>query len=861
MANNIISKNIEFLRNNRIIYICGCNLIIYDLTTRKSQFILRRYPDFTITSLSVAYRSENEGYVCIGEYNTLNNKSQISVINLFDHSLQYNLYNKDQKSLEWRVFNAKIMKNNHYCIALAKKEGSGLNGNINVNLSSNIPNINLNSSLNLQNMQMNNLNSSTQNLGNLASFNTNSSTVFSSQNYLNMNSMKISSINPSQTKFSFWKYSQELFISETILDEDIYDCAYNPKNSHELILCGKGYMRLWNVFINQGSLKEHPQRYLKNKQEKEHTFIKAEFFENKSFMFAVGSIENVIFIIEGFNVLCEINSSYKRENIMDLNVIGIKNLTEEEDEIVEGGNVSVNARKSQGWAKQGLNNNLDEKNKNNVTGSISFSTAKRNSSLMEENAGLSNNNFNLNNNSVKDLKENNSNSIFNLNNNKEKENLNNLQTENSEINNKINDKNQRNNSKEKNPNMKNSTAFENRPGGKSIFESMYSKQGFLRDNSLRSFNLIGNNYVLFTFQDDSITYVYKLDKDLKRKKELQGSNGNMVNSIANYQAISLEEITKENKEKEEIMVNRISKNIKQIINVSANEDLTKLLYMVEVYTKENSNFHLTKNSRVENNTNYQAETQICLFLFNRKNMKLTFEKEIFNNFFHNYQTTGFTLCEKNQMFYSINDNKCLRCFDYKNNFFLMQNKLKEQPLFITACPNNNLIGISFSNKFSLYFQLREKLLLFSEFDVTNSQAKFSEKGDFIAIYGENNYSKMYNIYFIDTLYLNTVHIIENFKSKIKKLCWLDNDRYLFAMFENNNIFGWNVNMDFLTINLMYRFKDKEIDLESTYFRMIFKHFVKGNEYEDFEYDFKNDLIILSHKNLDKVKFYIQIKIK
>ena len=106
---------------------------------------------------------------------------------------------------------------------------------------------------------------------------------------------------------------------------------------------------------------------------------------------------------------------------------------------------------------------------------------------------------------------------------------------------------------------------------------------------------------------------------------------------------------------------------------------------------------------------------------------------------------------------------------------------------------------------------------------------------------------------MDTLYLNTVHIIENFKYKVKKLCWMDNDRYIFALFENNNIFGWYVNLDFLTVNLQNRFKDREINIEATYFKMIFKHFIKGNEYKDFEYDYKNDLIILTHKNLDRVK--------
>ena len=62
--------------------------------------------------------------------------------------------------------------------------------------------------------------------------------------------------------------------------------------------------------------------------------------------------------------------------------------------------------------------------------------------------------------------------------------------------------------------------------------------------------------------------------------------------------------------------------------------------------------------------------------------------------------------------------------------------------------------------------------------------------------------------------MNTVHIIENFKSKIKKMIWFDNDRYFFALFENNNIFGWNINLDFLTVNFMTRFKDKEIPYSS-----------------------------------------------
>lgn len=874
--NNLINKNVEFIKNNKVIYICGCNLVICDLATKTSQFILRNSPDYSITSMSVGFRCVNEGFVCIGEYNKTNSKSQISVISLENHNTQYVLTNKDQRSIEWKVFNAKIMKNNSYCIALSKKENPNYNSNpgsmYNFGSSNNKSNsfvlnpmnagnniadnivsksINFNTIKNnsLKNLAVNNVNKSI----NFANFNGGNINT-NSNNNMTVNNININN-NQSQTKFSFWKYSQELFISETILDEELYDCAYNPKNSHEIILCGKGYMRLWNVFINQGSLKEHPQRYLKNKQEKEHTFIKAEFFENKSFMFAVGTLENIIFIIEGFNVICEINAGYKKENIIDLNVNGIKNLTEEEipqeddfkikktnhslpnsnTNIIVNNNTIAKLNNNNNQYNSNSNDNinaseLNNKINQNISGSISLSNGKKNSSILDENINIYNNRNNVNDNSILlNLNEKNHNSQdanidFNSGKNIKTENNNNMNHMNTNGNTNSRIMNTMDNN---NDNLKSQNIFSNINN-----TNIYCNKTFFRENVLQTFNLIGNNLILFTFQNESITYLYRLDKELKRKKDLLASNSSL-NSLAGSVNIRSEEMEKESREKEEILVNRISKNIKSILNVTTNEDFSKLIYTCEI--------------------SCGRESQICLYLFNRKNLKISFEKEIFNNFFHQYNTTGFSLCEKNQMFYSINDNKSLRCIDYKNNFFLMQNKLKEQPLNITTCPNNNLIGISFAEKFSLYFQLREKLLLFSEFDVSHSQAKFSEKGDYIAIYGENNFSKTYNIYFVDTFYLNTVHIIENFKSGVKKICWFDNDRYIFALFENNNVFGWNVNFDLLTVNLYNRFKDKEIDIESTYFRMIFKHFVKGNEYENFEYDYKNDLMILTHKNHDKVK--------
>ena len=127
------------------------------------------------------------------------------------------------------------------------------------------------------------------------------------------------------SRISFMKYSYENFISQETIPEELIYCCYNPKNTIELVMCGRGYLRLWNVFINEGTLKEHQQRFLRGKQEKEKTFIKAQFFEKKPFLLIVGTWENIFYIIDSFQVIHELNACYSGENIFDLNVQNFNN--------------------------------------------------------------------------------------------------------------------------------------------------------------------------------------------------------------------------------------------------------------------------------------------------------------------------------------------------------------------------------------------------------------------------------------------------------------------------------------------------------------------------------------------------------
>ena len=133
------------------------------------------------------------------------------------------------------------------------------------------------------------------------------------------------------TRISFSRYYSDNFVCQETIPEELTYCCYNPKNTIELIICGKGYLRLWNIFINEGALKEHQQRFISGKKEKEHNFIKAQFFEKKSFLLIVGTKENMFYIIDSFSIIHEINMCYSNENIYDLNIQNILNFKESYD--------------------------------------------------------------------------------------------------------------------------------------------------------------------------------------------------------------------------------------------------------------------------------------------------------------------------------------------------------------------------------------------------------------------------------------------------------------------------------------------------------------------------------------------------
>ena len=275
-------------------------------------------------------------------------------------------------------------------------------------------------------------------------------------------------------------------------------------------------------------------------------------------------------------------------------------------------------------------------------------------------------------------------------------------------------------------------------------------------NSIKTFFIIKkkNNYnILLTSSREAITYLYKLEKELKKITMIQ----NEFNT-------------------DECVKFRIAKNIKNIINVVCNEDSSSIIYMCEL-ENDSSN-----------------DTRISFYLFERIGNELKFEREIFKEFFCNDQIRFFEYSEKKKILYTITRNNWLRCFDNSNySFHTKHNFLAETPKTITSSPNNNLFGICKNNKFTIYALLRDDIAKFCEFDIADSNAKYSKKGDLIAIAGESKIKlKSYCIYFVEVFKFQTVHIIEQLPKPIKKILWLENDKYIMVILENNSIFGYNI---------------------------------------------------------------------
>ena len=164
MALQLNPNFVQYLTDSIIVFVSGCNLILYDLNSKKQNFLIKNNTHRRITFLSVGsiktsqlqsqpaavdvkssiknmnqesidtdnYIDRNDikdKLICFGEYSDIDNDFYITFIKPSNSNIQYSV-----KSTEkfYEVNFCSILNNTHYCVSIAQKKFSNKTSSNNV---------------------------------------------------------------------------------------------------------------------------------------------------------------------------------------------------------------------------------------------------------------------------------------------------------------------------------------------------------------------------------------------------------------------------------------------------------------------------------------------------------------------------------------------------------------------------------------------------------------------------------------------------------------------------------------------------------------------------------------------------------
>ena len=717
---------VQYVTDSIIVFTSGCNLILYDFNTKKQKFLMKKETHRRITFLSVGLiKSQNQFTEAKISQKTINQES----VEADNYSDKLELKDKLICLGEYSDIE------NYFYITFIKPSNPNIQYSV----------------------------KSTEKF-----YEVNFSSILNNTHYcVSLSQRKITnktSINNITSKISFSKYSFESFICEETIPEELTYCCYNPKNTIELIVCGKGYLRLWNVFINEGSLKEHQQRFLRGKKEKEHNFIKAQFFEKKSFLLIVGTKENMFYIIDSFQVIHEINMYYSYENIYDLNIQNLLHVEENNDI----GNLKENIDQ---LTKSDLNAQLKK------ISMLTSNTIKKTENISKNKSSFLNSESNLDENESRHLKtevENSKNDVF-----------------------------------------------------KRLYKSKneeYNDAKINKNNRVKYFELINDNLLFVIYANDGCCLLYKIDWNKKM----------------------LDEETEDDFKKWKVSdcrIIRMAKNIKAVLGFSMYKPKNDIIIIVDAYdefNKKRSNISLYKMKKI-----------IIKEKKDHISNMLNFEFELFNGYFENTPIKFIDLCEKKQSIYMVDSNNYLKIFDILKKQYIINRHFKDTILSMSVNPSVNIFSLGFEKNVLILGKLREEINIFCELDVAESIVQWTNKGDYLVICGVNRSTRLkkksYCLYFVETKTFNTINCFENLLNKVKKIKFIDNDRYLFCLSSNSYIMGMYLNVynDCMSFHELCEqgIKSSKESIVSNNFKLIFTHNARGKNYSDIDYDSKLDVVI------------------
>ena len=139
---------VQYVTESIIVFISGCNLILYDFNTRKQKFLMKKTNHRRITFLSVGsikpqqqnidakvtqktFNQENmeadnysdkidlkDKIICLGEYSDIEDCFYITFIKPSNINIQYNIKSTEQF---FEVNFCSILNNTNYCVSISQK--------------------------------------------------------------------------------------------------------------------------------------------------------------------------------------------------------------------------------------------------------------------------------------------------------------------------------------------------------------------------------------------------------------------------------------------------------------------------------------------------------------------------------------------------------------------------------------------------------------------------------------------------------------------------------------------------------------------------------------------------------------------
>ena len=755
---------IHYLTDSFIVFVSGNNLVIYDFETKEQKFLMRKNNQRKITYLNVGIGLKN-----------LN-----PTVENVDKKILDKSYKKRKSAIELEQIKISLMKDILICLGEYSEKEERFYLTV-------IKPYNPNVQYTFRSSER--------------FWKINYTTVLNNTGYCVAISQKEvnSKKNPIISRISFGKYTQENFVSEETIPENLNYICYNPKNTIELIVCGKGYLRLWNIFINEGSLKEHQQRFLRGKQEKEHTFIKAQFFDKKPFLLIVGTMENMFYIIDSFVIIHEINVCYSYENIYDLYATN-NQFVYDEDENIES-----------------LKELMENINKED------FDTKLKAISLQSSNDEINN----INNKKHNELPSDNELSYRTLNNN---------------------------NNEENNTNNNNNTS--NISDKEDVFHRLYQSQKedntdakIEKSNKVKFFELIKDDLLFIIYQNDGMCMMYKIDWNRKIQddesetdfKKWNASDCRVIRISKDIKTSILDFSMYKPTRDLIMMVEQINNNKSENNNNNKNKKTTEIsLFKMKIKIFNEKNISNPYSIGFENKIEKDKEN---------KNSNI-----LFSGYFENTKIKFLDFNEKKQNIYIVSSDNNFRVYDILKNEYIINQKFDKEIFSLTQNPTNNLIAFSTRNNVSIYAKFKHHLQLFCELEISDSIITWSSKGNFLVIGGENRVNsgnkKNYCIYFVDAFTYETTNVIENIAHKIIQLKLIENDKYLFAMLENCFIIGFFLNFgENCSNNLHELYNDQSFLLNNNgsiaqnHIKLIYTHNPKDKKYSSFDYDSELGLVI------------------